>query len=328
MARQELRFYSLKELRERPPEPNKYLIEGLLWEGDHIILLGSEKAGKSILALQMACALSCGEAFLGEYEIPEAMSVAVIQTEGKSEETVERLFNMTLEAGVACRPENIHLLTTHSWQLDTEEGFDILFTLLMHQQIKPRVIILDPLYMSMSGDLNDNQASRAMARNIRRLAKEFQAAVIVVHHQHREKWYDGAKIDEGDNAIMGSFVWKAFPDHVLLLRCRPDKIRTLTCTTQRSSRVIDNMQLTLSQPAPLCFKIYETVDHMPYVDKVLNHLKTTRLPMSAEDITTETCLSKSAVKKSLSYLTRHNVNKLTKTNPGKRPTLYLFHGVA
>ena len=56
------------ELFELNDDPDNYLIEGLLWEHEHIMILAKEKVGKSILSLQMACALSCGESFLGEYE--------------------------------------------------------------------------------------------------------------------------------------------------------------------------------------------------------------------------------------------------------------------
>ena len=143
-----------------------------------------------------------------------------------------------------------------------------------------------------------------------------------MHHEHRQKRAkDNNLIDEGDNSIMGSFVWKAFPNHVVHLRIRPDKIRTLSCNTQRSGAVIDEMLLELCQPNPLHYKVLGTPDHQAYMDTVLNYFKINEKG-HAKEISELTGLSLSAVKKSLAYFTKFNVNKLKKINAGSRPTYY------
>ena len=43
------------------------IVDGYLWERDVVMLLGSEKSGKSILALQMAMNISMGTPFLDKY---------------------------------------------------------------------------------------------------------------------------------------------------------------------------------------------------------------------------------------------------------------------
>ena len=307
-------------------EADNYLIEGLLWENNNIILLAKEKVGKSIFALQMACSLSCGEAFLGEYEIPEAMPILYIQTESTRHETIQRLKAMTHEDGVSWNPDNFHLMCTHSLELDTDHCLGWLIEEIEKKKLKPKVIFLDPLYMSMKGGLSDDEKSRDLSRNIRKLCEGFKCANVVVHHEHRTRRNkEGIKIDEGDEAIMGSFVWKAFPNHVIHLRMRADKIRTLTCTTQRSSRVIEEMRLHLVQPLPLHYTIMGTPDHPNYVDLVFKWVER-HGKMCAVEIHEGTGLSLSAVKKSLAYLTKPNVNKLVKINPGKRPTYYGFRG--
>jgi len=303
-------------------EPDNYIIEGLAWENENIILLAKEKVGKSILSLQMACALSCGESLFGEYEIPEPMTILYVQTESTRHETIERLRAMTHVDGVGWNPENFHLMHTPSLSLDTDAGITWLVKAIERRKIHPRVIFIDPLYMSMQGDLSDNMASRMASKNIRILNEHFGCTNIINHHEHRPvRSKSGSYYEEGDNAVMGSFVWKAFPNHIIQLSKTTDGIRRLTCTTQRSSRVIDSMQLILNHPLPLMYTILGTPDHPSYVDRVFKFMEDSG-PKIAKDIQEGTGISISAVKKSLSYLSRYNVNKVKKLNPGRRPTLY------
>ena len=304
-------------------DPDNYLIEAILWERQTVVLLAREKVGKSLLSLQMACSLSCGEALFGEYEILEPMQVLYIQTESTRSETIERLKNMTGNNGLTWNPDNFYLYSTHSMALDTQEGYDHLLGLLHEYHLKPRVIFVDPLYMSMQGGLTDDLASRHMSSHLRQLADTFEAAMVVNHHEHRpKKDQKGDWIDEGDASIMGSFVWKAFPNHIIHLRLRPDGLRSLECTTQRSSRVIKDLRLELVQPHPLYYRIHGTPDHMPYVDTVRKWVLNRSKPVCAKTIIDGTGLSRSAVMKSLSYLSDQRNKVLYKVNPGRRPTLY------
>jgi RecA-family ATPase len=118
----ELRFKSWEELKNRPPEIERVLVDGLLWEKDHVIILAKEKVGKSLFAMQLACALSCGEPFLNEYNVFCPVDVCYIQTEGKESEFVERMRSMTGLGGVGAEGTNLHILCTHSVCLDSSEG--------------------------------------------------------------------------------------------------------------------------------------------------------------------------------------------------------------
>ena len=305
-------------------EPDNYLIEGMLWENNNVMILAKEKIGKSIFGVQMACSLTCGEAFLDEYEVPEPMQILYIQTESTQHETIQRLRAMTHESGVNWNPNNFHLLATHSIYLDEDDCLRWLIQEIIAKGVAPRVIFIDPLYMSMKGSLIDDQSARAMSRNMRKLGEMFKACIVVVHHEHRSKRnQEGNHIQEGDDSVMGSFVWKAFPNHIIRIVKRGDGLRSLTCDTQRSDRVIKDMRLELCNPLPLCYKIHGTPDHPNYVGIVLNHIQH-HGHKCAQDITNETGLSLSAVKKSLSYLSGPGVNKIRKVNPGRRPTYYEF----
>jgi len=271
----------------------------------------------------MACALSCGESLFGEYEVPEPMTVLYVQTESTRHETIERLRMMTHKSGVTWVPENFHLMHTPSLSLDTDDGITWLVHAIEDRKIKPRVIFLDPLYMCMQGSLSDDLASRKASKNIRILNEHFGCSNVINHHEHRPvRSRDGSYFTEGDNSVMGSFVWKAFPNHIIHLSLtKSNQMRRLSCTTQRSSRVIKDMQLVMKHPIPLMYEIKGTPDHPSYVGIVLKHIEKGGNHI-AKDIHESTGISLSAVKKSLSYLSRYDVNKIRKVNPGNRPTKY------
>jgi len=96
------------ELISLPAEDNNYIIDKLLWENQIIVLMAEQKAGKSLLSLQMACALSCGEAFLDEFEVNKETRILYIQAEGDRYETINRLKNMTGKGGINWNPDNFY----------------------------------------------------------------------------------------------------------------------------------------------------------------------------------------------------------------------------
>lgn len=311
-----------KELMNINDEPDNYLIEGMLWENNHIMILAKEKVGKSIFSLQMAMALSSGESFLGEYEVPEPMQVLYIQTESTRHETIQRLKSMTSDHGVGWNEDNFFLLTIHSLNLDRQDGLESLISMIRAKNIRPRVIILDPLYMSMEGGLSDEKASRSMSKNIRKLGEIFKSATVTVHHEHRPRMnQEGKYFKEGDNAVMGSFVWKAFPNHIIHLTMKADGKRVLSCSTQRSDRVIKGMELELVQPFPLMYKPTGTTDVPNYVN-IVKGVFNNGDELCAKEVIERSGISVSSTKKAISYLCGQKVKFLNKVNPGGRPTYY------
>jgi len=319
---EQYKFLSGHELLALPAQNNDFLIDGILWEKEVVVLMGDAKCGKSILAQQMAFSLTSGTPFLGEYEVSGPQQVVYIQAEGRCETTKERAENMLYDGHVQWNPSLFYLFYKHSIPINTQDGFTEVVSLISEHQLRPNVIFIDPAYMAMQGDLSDNVAVRGFFAACRKLSMLFDCAVVIIHHKHVDRRnLKGDVIDEGDKAVMGSFVWRAYPDHVILLYKQNDGLRNLSCTTQRSARVIQNMKMELMGPKPLYYAIHGTPDHAPYVDKVLACIAD-KGPLTAKDMAEITELSRSAIMKSLSYLLKGKQPKITRINPGKRPVLY------
>ena len=65
---------------QRVPDP-VVLVEGLIYEGDRILIGGIEKLGKSYLLLQMMAELVHGRPVWGTYESTRPMRVMLLQFE-------------------------------------------------------------------------------------------------------------------------------------------------------------------------------------------------------------------------------------------------------
>lgn len=230
--------YLLSDLIAKDLPGHNPIVDGLFWERDNIVLVGKEKTGKSIFSMQLACSLTSCHPFLGEYNIPKPLVVAYIQAEGKLADTKWSLERMLRT--IPCDQSKLSIFYYPGLALDTEEGLKYLQDEIDRWQ-RPDVIFLDPLYMLMQGDLIDNKDARKMVFHLRTLSDYYQASLWIVHHAHRPKFdpKKGIILEEGDDAIFGSFVWKAFPDNVYLLeREKGSKQgRTLYGGTQRIDRV-------------------------------------------------------------------------------------------
>jgi len=309
--------YLASELVKADLKGSAPLIMDILFERDNTVLLGKEKAGKSIFAMQMACALSVGGKFLGAYDVPKAVDVVYIQAEGKLANTQSNLLNMTkvIDADL----DRILWLYYPSIPFDTPTGYDEIITQIASWR-RPEVIILDPLYMAMSGDLKDDVTSRKMIENLRKLADAFEATTVLVHHAHRQvRDQKGHDINEGDNAIFGSFVWKAYPDHVLMIeKVQGHKnYRRLSCNTQRMGNIVESLDLVLIEPTPLYFE-KKPENHRPIDDLVLANIS--QDGTSIDQLKSRIDRNYDTVQAACRRL--QTLGKIVRVNPNKYPVIY------
>lgn len=313
------------ELMLLPSMPDDYLIEQMVWKGDVIIVLASEKTGKSLFTLQMACALTCGDHFLDTFEVPDSNKVLYIQAEGTREETQQRLASMTHDTGVEWNPDNFYHMYPPALSLDTENGLNDICNKIYATKFEPTVIFLDPLYMAMEGSLVDEKHARLFCRNIRVLKERFSSSVVINHHKRRPVRNDRGSVitySKNDDEILGSFVWKAFPSHIIDLTARKDGTCLLSIDTQRSGIAIKNMSLKLTHPTPLMFRTSDKMDCAPFIEHVYSYVEKAGKPVTTQDVVDGTGLSKTSVSNAFSFLLSKNVKRLAKSSSKRRPVYY------
>lgn len=261
------------------------LIDYFLYDRDVIMLLGSEKAGKSIAALQMACCLSSGANFLGKYPCKK-VAVAYLQLEGKRDETAVRLENMMKT--IPADPLFFFRLYKKFLPLDVVEYKNMLRRLLLDLPMIPRVIFIDCLYMCMEGDLIDNKDIRKFLSALSEILEEFRMTCVLIHHEKRETIFEGETVNMGDKGSYGSVFLRAFVDHIVYLKMNKDKSRVISCDTQRSGKIAGSEELLLVQPTPLFFKIKgrftpaeEAIQHLLDFERLTKDEICVRLELSA-----------------------------------------------
>lgn len=307
--------YTATELLSTEFKGTNPLIQNLIYERDNVLLVGKEKANKSTLALQFCCHLTSNqEPFLGEHEIPKSVDVVYLQAEGKIAQTKSNLANMTRV--IPFNSEKLLFLYYPSIPLNTEVGIKTVMTEIDSWR-KPELIVIDPLYQTMIGKIEDQESSSKMTASLRQLSEHYQCAILLLHHAHRARRDENNNIvEEGDDSIFGSFVWKAFPESVLLIeKVRGNKLyRRLSCNTQRMGNVIEEIDLQLIEPSPFYLDVRGTP---PCVDLVYHNLNN---QTSMKDLNMATGKSRQTITSALNILIGQN--RAVRINPGDNPALW------
>ena len=213
--------YSGKHLIELKLEKRQWLVENIIREKDSCIFVGNEKSGKSLLIKQLICALTTGEPFIDKYNVTKESRVTYIQVEGELSDTQDRFKRMMKTQGM--NADNLHFMFYPPMELE-KRGYalglrDTVAKFWKERKVSaPDLLIIDPIYFSFMGSLNDDETVRNFIGNIRIIKDSLGCAIILVHHTHKQRFdYTGNKLDEGDEAIFGSKFLKAWADHTMFI---------------------------------------------------------------------------------------------------------------
>lgn len=258
-----------------PPET---IIENFLWKEDAAMLLGSEKAGKSIMAQQMFCAIVTGEPYLGKFPVKKQGPVVYIQAEGKRDEFVDRLNNISMSFNSPMNDSNfLHIFKKYcplNIPIFQKAIFDKIDAQVKIWGCNPVAICIDSVYKAIDGDLNENRDIIGFTNSIDDFISKYNSAILLIHHDAKE-WRDEKtkeSLDRGDKGAYGSVFLRAYVDHILYLKMQKSKMRTLTCDTQRSGKAnAEILELLMVEPSPLCFQIKG--DYKPSTEVILHQLR-------------------------------------------------------
>lgn len=186
-----------------------WIIEGIIRERQTVMEFGRPGLGKSIFAKHALACVTSGEKFLDEYRVPKARKVCYIQCEGEDYETKSRWERI----GRVIHTNNDNLLFGFgaSLPLTKEDAVFNFINCKTMQEFKPELIVLDPLYLMSGGQsLSDDAVAGAMVESINKIKEQLNCAVLLIHHEHREKKDEKGKIrQEGIESYAGSYVWRA-----------------------------------------------------------------------------------------------------------------------
>jgi len=199
------------------PEEGNWLIESL-WSAEAVgIIGGAPKCCKSWLALDMAVSVASGTACLGRFEAQRPGPVVVFLAEDPLPQLKDRVAQICRHRGLPLEGVPLHAITAPSLRLDVEDDRLALEETLA--ELRPRLLVLDPLVRLHSRDENASADIAELLGFLRRLNRTYEVAITLVHHMAKR-----ARRDPGQ-ALRGSSDLHAWTDSACYLLRRPDALR-------------------------------------------------------------------------------------------------------
>ena len=216
----------------------QWLIEGL-WSEQAVGILGGEpKCCKSFLALDVAVSVASGAACLRQFPVRRSGPVLLFPAEDSLAVVRQRLEGIAAAAQVPFDSLPVQVITAPTLRLDTESDRQRLAHTV--QQQRPILLILDPLIRLHRVDENDATQIAALLSYLRQLQRQFQLAVLLVHHARKDS--HGSRPGQ---ALRGSSELHGWGDSNLYLRRKGAQL-TLS-TEHRAAPSRDHIPLQLTE---------------------------------------------------------------------------------
>lgn len=294
------RTYTGDQIKEIPEDSYTPLINNILYKNDMVGVLGKYKSNKSILAMQMACAISSGKPFLKIYNVPQSHNVWYFSTEGKDNELKDRFLRMSKIIPVNF--DKLVLICSTQLKFNSKTGWDSVEKVLeRHRDKLPGAIFIDSMYSGFKGTLVSDEHMNDFLTRVRFLAEKCDnAACVITHHFNKEqKDKDGNIMKQTTTNAYGSVFFMGQADHCFTIeRCHKDqqKERIIKCSTedQRSGNIVERIRVVFHEPDPL------------YLDRINIHKEeeekiTKILRIASEGLYTSELINRSKITKSLVY---------------------------
>lgn len=252
LARAKVPTYSFRNLlgHERKQEDNVLISEGILKNNAIGILGGPPKSYKSFITQSLAVDLAIGSSslFLASrknhgrdqiaFSITRPLRILVLEQEVGEDDLEDRLKPLYESLpddhkDLMCNNLFTHSLD-HDLQLDKKEGMQAMESIV--GEVKPDVLILDPLIEFHTSNENDTQSMSTVLRNLDLLREKFNPlAVWINHHEGKE----GAVPREGADRLRGNSVIYGKGDTFLMLRVANPNAMIVNCsfTLRRGKRI-------------------------------------------------------------------------------------------
>jgi hypothetical protein len=211
-----LPFLPAHRLAPRPQE-QRWLIEGL-WGAEAVGIVGGEpKCCKSFLALDMAVAVASGRPCLRRFPVSQPGRALLFAAEDALHVVRQRLDGICTAAGLDLPEVDVQVITAPTVRLDLEQDRRSLLETV--DELRPRVLILDPFVRLHRVDENVSGEVAPLLAFLRELQRRFQVAVVLIHHARK-----GAGKERAGQALRGSSEFHAWGDSNLYLRRREEDL--------------------------------------------------------------------------------------------------------
>lgn len=175
-----------------------WLVRGFWGRRSHGIVAGMPKCFKSTLVHDLIISVASGTKFLGRFPVEEPGPVLVIQNENADYIMKDRTEKIILDRGLVGEARRInrrHVQVEFPPDLPitfiNQQGFTLSNEdhrrqiELLVQELKPVLVVFDPLYLMFEGDLNSSKDLNSVLNWLLSLKTDYHTSVLVVHHYNK-----------------------------------------------------------------------------------------------------------------------------------------------
>ena len=217
------------------PDTQRWLCRTLWSRGAVGLLGGPAKCFKTHLALDLAVSVASATPVLGRFVVEDAGVALVYLAEDALPHVRTRIESLCHHRALDIAALHLAVITTPVLRLDTARDQDRLRTTV--EQLKPRLLVLDPLVRLHTRDENDATQISALLSYFRDLQRQFDLALMLVHHTSKRQH------SQPGQSLRGSSDLHAFGDSSWYLVRHGDNV-TLT-VEHRSAPAPKPMTLAL-----------------------------------------------------------------------------------
>jgi hypothetical protein len=238
-----LKPFALRHVAEIAPQPAeaRWLIDSLWLAAGVGVLGGPPKVCKTFLAAELALAVASGCAALGRYAVKAPGAVLFYGAEDSLAALRVRFEGLALSRGISLDTLPLYLLDVPVLRLESHDDLRRLRGAI--ERCRPQLLVLDPFVRVARIDENSAQEVSAVLGSLRAFQRDYDLAVLVVHHARKTPAAHPAL------ALRGSSDFAAWSDSNLYLTRRS---RRLTLYLEhRSAAAPQPLDLDLlTEPAP------------------------------------------------------------------------------
>jgi len=161
------------------PPSTPIIGDGVLMNGNWMMLWGDQDTFKSFLVLDCAFSVAMGNPWL--VWKTQQQNVLLINNELPPPQYQDRWKQMIRNKGQA--PDNLFIINDMQLKLDTPQGLGMLMS--WCAQVRPGLIIIDNLYRCFSGDIAKGPAVNAFLDTMAHIREQYGCAFIYVHHSRK-----------------------------------------------------------------------------------------------------------------------------------------------
>lgn len=181
--------------------------DGIMYEGSKVILYGKYKTMKSMIAMRFALSVAEGTDWLGFGTNGGGKTVMYLQLE-----IPPPLLQRRFQAMNASPSNKVIVWTESNISIDTDEGMNRVEQAI--EDFGPDVLILDPIYKVMSGNLVENSQVKTFIDRIDKLMDDFSPLSVMLVSHTRKGAYEEAW---GSDDLIGGVFFSAWADSVIKL---------------------------------------------------------------------------------------------------------------